>query len=52
MFEHLDVSALTGKRIKEDENSTKKRHLLFNHSFGFDDFSIVGSNSNDFLRLP
>ena len=49
MSEHLGVSALTGKRVKEDNDSAIKEHHLFcNHSPGFDDFSILASNSNDF----
>ena len=47
--EHLGVSALTGKRVKGDNNSAIKEHYLFcNHSSGFDDFSILASNNNDF----
>ena len=47
--EHLGVSALTGKRVKGDNNSAIKEHHLFsNHSSGFDDFSILASNNNDF----
>ena len=49
MSEHLGVSALTGKRVKEDNDSAIKEHHLFcSHSPGFDDFSILASNSNDF----
>ena len=49
MSEHLGVSALTGKRVKGDNDSAIKEHHLFcNHSPGFDDFSILASNSNDF----
>ena len=49
MSEHLGVSALTGKRVKEDNDSAIKEHHLFcNHSPGFDDFSILASNNNDF----
>ena len=40
MREHLGVSALTGKRVKGDNDSAIKEHHLFcNHSSGFDDFS-------------
>ena len=43
------VSALTGKRVKGDNDSViKKRHLFCNHSSGFEDFSILVSNNNDF----
>ena len=40
--EHVEVSALTGKRVKGDNDSViKEHHLFYNHSFGFDDFSIL-----------
>ena len=49
MCEHLGVSAVTGKRVKGDNNSAIKEHHLFcNHSSSFDDFSILASNSNGF----
>ena len=49
MCERLGVSALTGKRLKGDNDSAiKKYHLFCNHSSGFDDFSILASNNNDF----
>ena len=49
MCEHLGVSSLTGKKVKGDNNSAVKEHHLFcNHSSGFDDFSILASNKNDF----
>ena len=48
MCEHLGVSALTGKRVKGDNDSVIKEHLFCNHSSGFDDFSILANNSNDF----
>ena len=49
MCEHLAVSALTGKRVKGDNDSAIKEHHLFcNYSSGFDDFSILASNNNDF----
>ena len=47
--EHLGISALTGKRVKGDDDSAIKEHLLFcNHTPDFEDFSILGSNNNDF----
>ena len=47
--EYLGVSALTGKRVKGDNNSVIKEHNLFcNHSSGFVVFSILASNNNDF----
>ena len=49
MCEHLGVSALTGKIVKGDNDSAIKEHHLFcNHSSGFDGFSILASNNNDF----
>ena len=49
MCEHLGVSALTGKRVKGDNNSVMREHHLFcNHSSGFKDFVILANNNNDF----
>ena len=49
MCEHLGVSALTGKEVKSDNDSAIKEHHLFcNHSSGFDDFSKLPSNNNEF----
>ena len=49
MCEHLGISALTGKRVKGDDDSAIKEHLLFcNHKPDFEDFSILATNSNDF----
>ena len=49
MCEYLRVSALTGKRVKGDNGSAiKEPHLFCNHSSGFDNFSIIASNNNDF----
>ena len=49
MCEHLGVSALTGKRVKEDNDAAIKEHHLFcNHSSGFEDFFVLPSNNNDF----
>ena len=49
MCEHFGVSALTEKRVKGDNDSAIEEHHLFcNHSSGFDDFSILASNNNDF----
>ena len=46
---NLGVSDLTGKRVKADSDSPMKEHHLFcNHSSGFDRFSILASNNNDF----
>ena len=49
MCELLGVSTLTGKRVKGDNDSaTKEHHSFCNHSSGFDNFSILTSNNNDF----
>ena len=49
MCQRLVVSTLNGKTLKGDNDSAVKEHHLFcNHSSGFDDFSILASNNNDF----
>ena len=49
MCEHLGISALTGKRVKGDDDSAITEHLLFcNHTPDFEDFSILATNNNDF----
>ena len=49
MCEHLGVSPLTGKRVKGGNISAIKEHHLFcKHSSGFDEFSLLASNNNDF----
>ena len=49
MCEHLEISAVTEKRVKSDDNSAVKEHLLFyNHTPDFEDFSILATNNNDF----
>ena len=49
MSENHGVSALTGKRVKGDNNSAIKEHnLICNHSSNFDEFSILASNNNNF----
>ena len=46
MFEHLGISALTGKRMKGDDDFAIKEHLLFcNHKPDFEDFSILFLNA-------
>ena len=48
MCEHLGISALSMKRVKGDDDSAIKEHLLFcNHTPDFEDFSILATNSND-----
>ena len=49
MCEHFGVSAITGRRVKGNNDSAiKEHHLFLNHSFGFDNFSILASNNNNF----
>ena len=49
MCEHLEISALTGKRVKDDDDSVAKEHLLFcHHTPDSEDFSILATNNNDF----
>ena len=49
MCEHLGISALTEKRVKDDDDSAIKKHLLFcNHAPDFEDFLIIAINNNDF----
>ena len=49
MCEQLGISALTGKRVKGDDDSAIKEHLLFcNPTPDFEDFSILATNSSDF----
>ena len=53
MCEHLGVSALTGKRVKEDNDSAIKEHHLFcNHSSEFDDFFPYLPVTTMTLKLP
>ena len=53
MNEQLEVSALIGKKVKERKKEhnvpvIQKHNIFCNHSSGFDNFSILASNSNDF----
>ena len=49
MCKHLAISTLTGKRVKGDDDSTIKEHLLFcNHTPDFEDLSILATNNNYF----
>ena len=49
MHEHLGISALTGKRVKGDNDSAIKQRLLFcNHAPDFEDFSILATYGNYF----
>ena len=41
MYKHLEISAVTRKRVKGDDDSAIKEHPLFcNHSPDFEEFSI------------
>ena len=49
--EHLDISNLTGKRVKTDNSKLTaiQEHLLCcNYSLSYEDFSILTRESNDF----
>ena len=49
MYEHLGTFSLTAKRVKDDDDSAIKEHLLFcNHTPDLEDFSILATNNNDF----
>ena len=52
MSESLGISALTRKRVKGDDDSAIKEHLLFcNYTPDFEDFSILATNNNNF-KVP
>ena len=49
MCKHLGISALSMKRVKGDDDSAIKEHLLFcNHTPDFEDLSILATNNNGF----
>ena len=49
MCQHLGILALTGKKVKSDDYSVIKEHLLFcNHSHDFENFSIHTTNIKNF----
>ena len=49
MCEYFGISALTGKRVKGDNDSAIKEHLLLcNHLPDFEYFSKLTINNNDF----
>ena len=49
MSKPLEISALTGKRVKDDDDSAIKERLLFcNHTPDFEDFSILATKKSDF----
>ena len=52
MCEHVSISALTGKKVKGDDDSTIKEHLLFcNHAPDFEDFSILTTNNVEVMLM-
>ena len=49
MCKHLGISALSMKRVKGDDDSAIKEHLLFcNHTPDFEDLSILATSNNAF----
>ena len=48
MCEHLEISALIGKRVKSDDSAIKEHLLICNQLFDFEDFSIFTTNNKDF----
>ena len=49
MREHLGILALTGKRVKGDDDSAIVEHLLFwYHSPDFENGTVLLTNNNDF----
>ena len=48
--EHLEISALTEKRVKGDDDSAIKEHIFSfcNHTPDFEDFSILATSNSDF----
>ena len=47
MCEHLGISALTGTRVKCDDDSAIQEYLLFyKHIPDFEDFSILTTKSH------
>ena len=49
MKKKIVILALTGKRVKSDDDSTIKEHLLFCYrSPAFEDISVFTINNNDF----
>ena len=49
MCKQLRILALTGKKVKDDNDPAIKEHLLFcKYVPDFEDFSILTTNNNDF----
>ena len=48
--EHQGVSPRTGKRVKETLSTSVRDHMLnCNHTVAWEDFSIIGRESNHYL---
>ena len=48
MCERLGISALTGKRVKDDDDYAIKEHLLFcKYTPDSEEISILATNNND-----
>ena len=46
MCKHLGILALTGVKVKDNDDSVIKKHLLYcYHSPDFEDFSILTNNN-------
>ena len=48
MCEHLRISALTAKRVSDDDSAIKEHFLFCNHKSDFEDFSILATNNNNY----
>ena len=48
MCEHLRISALTVKRVSDDDSAIKEHFLFCNHKSDFEDFSILATNNNNY----
>ena len=48
MCEHLRISALTAKRVSDDDSAIKEHFLFCNHKSDFEDFSILATNNNTY----
>ena len=48
MCEHFRISALTAKRVSDDDSAIKEHFLFCNHKSDFEDFSILATNNNNY----
>ena len=52
MYDNFEISTLNRKRVKRDDDSAIKEHILFySHSIYFEHFFILTTNSNDFKAI-